>query len=180
MITVHVTSSTSLGSIERQILGLARSLPEGHRSVFLSFREGGRCQAFLDTARELGYPAQALEHDTPRLVGAMAELRGSCGRSGPTSSAPTATRPTWIGLAAVRRAGISIVAVSHGWTRESRRVRRYEALDRVVLRKMDRVGLGLARSGSQGSKGGCVAPADRRDPLRGRGRTLRGTRPGIS
>jgi glycosyltransferase involved in cell wall biosynthesis len=139
MITLHVTSSTLYGSIERQILGLARSLPEGYRSVFLSFREGGKCQAFLDTARELGYSAQALKHDTPRLLGAIAELTRFVRQIRADVVCTHGYKADVIGLAAARRTGIPIVAVSHGWTRESLRVRCYEALDRLVLRRMDRV-----------------------------------------
>jgi glycosyltransferase involved in cell wall biosynthesis len=139
MIAVHVTSSTSYGSVERQILGLARRLPDGCRSAVLSFREGGRCRAFLDAAQKLGYLARALEHDTPRLLGAMAELTQFLRQVRADVVCTHGYKADVVGLAAARRAGIPIVAVSHGWTRESLRVRCYEALDRVVLRKMDRV-----------------------------------------
>ena len=39
---VHVTASTFYGGPERQMCGLARSLPPDYRTVFLSFAEGGR------------------------------------------------------------------------------------------------------------------------------------------
>jgi len=44
-----------------------------------------------------------------------------------------------LGRVAARRAGIPAVAVSRGWTGETRRVRLYEWLDRRHLRFMDHV-----------------------------------------
>jgi glycosyltransferase involved in cell wall biosynthesis len=44
-----------------------------------------------------------------------------------------------LGRPAARRIGIPAVAVSHGWTGESFKVRLYEKLDRFALRWMDRV-----------------------------------------
>src|SRR5207244_472564 len=44
-----------------------------------------------------------------------------------------------LGLLAGRRLGIPTIAVSRGWTGESFRVRLYEALDRRVMRRMDKV-----------------------------------------
>jgi len=44
-----------------------------------------------------------------------------------------------IGLLAGRRAKVPVIAMSHGWTAETWKVRVYEALDRACLRRMDRV-----------------------------------------
>ena len=44
-----------------------------------------------------------------------------------------------VGLMAARRAGVPVIAMSHGWTAETWKVRVYEALDRACLRRMDRV-----------------------------------------
>ena len=70
----HLLSSTFFGGPERQMLGLAQSLAGEARSVFVSFGEGGRCQAFLDEARRHGFEASALAHDTPHFWAAMGEL----------------------------------------------------------------------------------------------------------
>ncbi|MEJ7639377.1 MAG: glycosyltransferase [Singulisphaera sp.] len=48
-------------------------------------------------------------------------------------------KPDIVGWLAARRAGLPAVAVSHGWTAVTPRVRLFEALDRLVLRAMDRV-----------------------------------------
>jgi glycosyltransferase involved in cell wall biosynthesis len=48
-------------------------------------------------------------------------------------------KPNLVGLLAARRAGVPVVAVSHGWTAATWKVRLNEALDRLVLRWVDRV-----------------------------------------
>src|SRR2546421_10347482 len=60
---VHLTASPFFGGPERQMLGLARSLPAPFRSSFLSFPERGLCQPFLDEAGRHGFAAEALAHN---------------------------------------------------------------------------------------------------------------------
>ncbi len=71
---VHLTASTFYGGPERQILGLCRALADADRSTVVSFSEGGRCRAFLGEARRQGVEAVELEHDTPRLRAAVADM----------------------------------------------------------------------------------------------------------
>lgn len=129
------------------MLGLAEHLPRGVASRFLSFREGGRCEPFLMEARRRGFTAEVLEHDTPRLGKAARAL---------ASRLTTADmllchgyKANLVGRIAARRAGIPAVAVSRGWTGESRKVRLYEAIDRWHLRFMDHV---IAVSEGQAAK----------------------------
>jgi glycosyltransferase involved in cell wall biosynthesis len=136
---IHLTASTFFGGPERQMLGLARSLPAGVRTAFLSFAEGGRCRAFLDTARRAGFEAVALAWDTPHLRAAVREVAGHLGRRGARVLCCHGYKANLLGRAAARRVGIPAVAVSRGWTGENLRVRLYEALDRVHLRWMNRV-----------------------------------------
>jgi glycosyltransferase involved in cell wall biosynthesis len=139
VIVVHLTASTFHGGPERQMLGLARSLPPGVRTAFLSFAEGGRCGDFLAAARREGFPAHSLENDTPRLRAAVRELTGRLGRLRADVLCCHGYKADLLGRMAARRQGIPAVAVSRGWTAESLRVRLYEALDRAHLRWMDRV-----------------------------------------
>jgi glycosyltransferase involved in cell wall biosynthesis len=139
MLIAHLTSSTFFGGPERQMLGLAQSLPEDYRSVFFSFREGGRCQAFLQEARRIGFEAAGLEYDTPRLLAARRALIGQLKRLQADILLCHGYKADLIGRKAARQAGIPVVAVSRGWTWESLKVRLYEALDRRLLRFMDRV-----------------------------------------
>src|SRR5437762_955134 len=73
MTVVHLTASTFLGGPERQMLGLGKHLSA--RSVFLSFSEGGRCEPFLQAARDTGYEGRSLRHDTPHICKAVREVR---------------------------------------------------------------------------------------------------------
>ncbi len=136
---VHLTASTLFGGPERQMLGLAHALAGECRSVFLSFAEGGRCRAFLDEAREQGFAAAALVHDTPHLAAAVRELAAFLRRDQTDVLLCNGYKASLLGRIAARREGVPVVAVSRGWTAESWKVRLYEALDRINLRWMDRV-----------------------------------------
>ncbi len=126
MRVLHLTSSTFFGGPERQMLGLARSLSARCSSVFCSFRESGRCVSFL-------------ERDTPRLWAASRETLDHIRRIRPGVLCCHGYKADLLGLIAARRSGIPVIAVSRGWTGESRKVRIYERIDRLVLRWMDRV-----------------------------------------
>lgn len=139
MNSVHLTASRFFGGPERQMLGLAEALRPEQRTSFVSFSEGGLCQAFLDKARHRGFDGVALQHDTPHLLAALRELTGVLRRLDAHVLLCHGYKANLIGLLAARRLRIPAVSVCRGWTGECRRVRVYEALDRRVLRWMDRV-----------------------------------------
>src|SRR5262245_17464686 len=137
-VIVHLTASTFFGGPERQMLGLAHSLPT-HRTVFVSFSEGGRCRAFLDEVRRHGFEGRELGHDTPRVFAAVRELARLLRQSGAGVLLCHGYKAILLGRFAARRCGIPAVAVSRGWTSETFKVRVYEALERFSLRYLDRV-----------------------------------------
>jgi glycosyltransferase involved in cell wall biosynthesis len=137
VIVAQLTASRFLGSVERQMLGLAHALPEHYRTVFISFSEGGRCKPFLDEARSRGFESISLCYDTPRLFSAARELRRSLEQIGAGVLCCHGYKADLLGRLAARAAGIPVVAVSHGWTGENPKVRLYERLDRFCLRRMD-------------------------------------------
>jgi len=139
MILVHLTSSTFFGGPERQMLGLATALPERFRSVFLSFSEDGKCAAFLDRARDQGFKAEALNHDTPHLHAAIGELTMRLRGMGAHVLCCHGYKATLIGRLAARRVKIPVISISRGWTGETFRVCWYEAMERLTLRWMDRI-----------------------------------------
>jgi glycosyltransferase involved in cell wall biosynthesis len=139
MNVVHLTASTFFGGPERQMLGLARALTGACRTAFLSFAEGGRCQAFLDETVRQGFAARALENDTPHLGRALSELTETLRHLHTTVLCCHGYKANLLGRIAARRIGVPAVAVSRGWTGESWKVRIYERLDRWNLRWMDRV-----------------------------------------
>jgi glycosyltransferase involved in cell wall biosynthesis len=139
MMIVHLTASPFFGGPERQMLGLARALPEEDRSAFLSFAEGGRCRPFLAAARRAGFEALALRNDTPRLLAAVRELTAHLERLRPHVLCCHGYKANLLGRRAARNVGVPVVSVARGWTGESFRVRVYEAVDRFFLRRSDRV-----------------------------------------
>jgi glycosyltransferase involved in cell wall biosynthesis len=145
---VHLTASTFFGGPERQMLGLAGALADDN-SAFLLFAEGGRCRSFFGRVRKEGFTAITLENDTPRLRAAARELTANLEQLRADVLLCHGYKANILGRIAARRRGIPAVAVSRGWTGESLRVRVYETIDRMHLRRMDRV---VAVSAAQAAK----------------------------
>ena len=135
----HLTASRFFGGPERQMLELANALPAEIRSVFVSFAESGLCHTFCGHARNAGFEAIALQHDTPHLMAAYRELVAALRTAKADVLCCHGYKSNILGLPAARRLGIPIISVSHGWTGECSRVRLYEAIDRRILRWMDKV-----------------------------------------
>jgi glycosyltransferase involved in cell wall biosynthesis len=134
---VHLAASPFFGGPERQMLGLARHLPGKYRSIFLSFAERGKARPFLHEVREHGFRAIELRHNFPRLARATREVQHLLHRLRADIVCCHGYKSDLVGWHAARRVGIPVVAVSHGWTGATLRVRFYETLDRWVLRRMD-------------------------------------------
>jgi glycosyltransferase involved in cell wall biosynthesis len=149
MRVVQLTASTFFGGPERQMLELAASLPCRYRSAFLSFRENGLAGQFVEEAQRRGFEGRILRHDTPCFRAAVAELTTCLRRPRADVLCCHGYKADILGKAAARLAGIPVIAVSRGWTGESRKVRLYEALDRLAMRFMDRV---VCVSGGQAAK----------------------------
>jgi glycosyltransferase involved in cell wall biosynthesis len=139
MRVLHLTASTFFGGPERQMLGLAQHLYAPWQTGFASFAEDGRCRAFLAEVRKSGFSATMLQHDTPRLRQAAAELANLLRRSRTDVLCCHGYKANLVGRLAARRLQIPAVAVARGWTGENLRVRLYETVDRVHLRWMDHV-----------------------------------------
>lgn len=135
----HVTASRFFGGPEHQMIGLARYLSHDFRTVFLSFSEQRLCEDFIGRAKEHGFEARALRNDTPHLVRAANELVEQLRDLDANLVVSHNYKSDLMGLQAARRMQLPIVAWSHGWTRESLKVRAFEMLDRQCLRFMDRV-----------------------------------------
>jgi glycosyltransferase involved in cell wall biosynthesis len=136
---VHLTASPFFGGPERQMLGLAQSLPRHDRSTFLSFPERGLCRPFLEQARREGFVAAALDHNTPNFAAAARELARRLRDLRADVLCCHGYKSDLVGALAARRRGLPIVAVSRGWTAATWRVRFYEWLDRLSLPRMDAV-----------------------------------------
>jgi glycosyltransferase involved in cell wall biosynthesis len=139
MRVVHLMASPFYGGPERQMLGLARHLPSEVESIFLSFAERGLAQAFLDEARRHGYEGKSLDYNTPRYFACVREVAGELRRLQADLLCCSGYKPDLVGWRAARRAGVRVVAVSHGWTSATWKVRCYEKLDKIVLPRLDAV-----------------------------------------
>src|SRR5262249_11028720 len=137
MTIVQLMASPFVGGPEHQVLGLAAHLPADYRTVFLSFAEGGRCQALIDAARQRGFEARALKYNVQRPTRAVQEVRDHLQRVRADVLCCSGYKPDLIGWVAARRAGVPVVSISHGWTAATVKVRLNEMLDRLVLRWMD-------------------------------------------
>lgn len=139
MRVVHLMASPFYGGPERQMLGLAKHLPREVESIFLSFAERGQAQAFLGQVKQAGFAGRALLHNTPRFFSCVKEVADELRQCKADLLCTSGYKPDLVGWRAARRVGIPVVAVAHGWTRATWKVRLYETLDRWALRRFDAV-----------------------------------------
>jgi glycosyltransferase involved in cell wall biosynthesis len=136
---IHLTTSGFFGGPERLMLGLAESMPASCRSGFVLFADKGKSEAFRRQLVGRGLRATTLVHDTPNVLGMVRELTIKLREMGTDVLCCHGYKAGVVGLLAARRSGVPVIAMSHGWTSETWKVRIYEALDRACLRRMDRV-----------------------------------------
>ena len=139
MIVAHLTSSPFFGGPEKQMLGLALHLPAPFQTKFFFFREGGRHAAFLEQVRAHGFEGIELEANTPHFRAMVAEVADRLRRHSVDVLCCAGYKADLVGWRAARRVGVPVVAVSHGWTAATWKVRVYETLDRLALARMDHV-----------------------------------------
>jgi glycosyltransferase involved in cell wall biosynthesis len=135
----HLLASPFYGGPERQVLGLAQHLPSTSETLFFSFAERGRAGDFLGRAAAAGFEAVMLQHNWPHAVRAVREISAHLRRAGVDIVCTSGYKPDLLGWLAARRVGLPVVAIAHGWTGATRKVRWNETLDRWVMRQMDRV-----------------------------------------
>ena len=136
---VHLTASTFFGGPERQMLGLALAMPDAVRTTFATFPEGGRGGAFLDQVRQHGFATAPLKNDFPKVFATAREVEELLRATACDVLICHGYKAHILGRLAARRAGIPAVAVSRGWTGETRKVKLYEWLDRRHMGLMDHV-----------------------------------------
>jgi glycosyltransferase involved in cell wall biosynthesis len=162
---VHLTASTFFGGPERQMLGLALALPDTVRTTFATFHEHGRGAAYLDEVRKHGFATAPLKNDFPNVFATVRELGELLRATACDVLLCHGYKAHLLGRVAARRTGIPAVAVSRGWTGETRKVKFYEWLDRRHLRFMDHV---VCVSDGQAEKvrKWCRVPASRMSVIR--------------
>ncbi len=135
----HLLASPFVGGPEHQVLGLASALRETDESIFLTFAEGGRAQPFLDRVRSAGFKGVELRENWPHYFRATKEVANELIRAQATILCTSGYKPDIIGLRAARLVGIPSVAIAHGWTGATWKVRLFESFDRWNMRNFDAV-----------------------------------------
>ncbi|MGP0065153.1 MAG: glycosyltransferase [Isosphaeraceae bacterium] len=139
MMIVHLATSPFFGGPERLMLGLSQSLPGTFRSAFALFADRGKSAAFRRQLLGHCLESVTLAHDTHHLIAMVRELTRRLRDWDADVLCCHGYKADLVGLLAAHRAGVPAIAMSHGWTAETWKVRVYEALDRACLRRMDRV-----------------------------------------
>lgn len=139
MHVVQLMASPFVGGPEKQMLGVAEALRAGVRTTFISFYEGGRARALLDEAAARDFGTHALEHNFPYVQASVSEVKHRLTEIGADVVCCSGYKPDLVGVLAGRALSLPVVAVTHGWTACTWKVRLYEGLDRVLLRWMDRI-----------------------------------------
>jgi len=139
MIIAHLMASPFFGGPERQMLGLARHLPKSTTNIFLTFAEKGKSQAFLDQVHKQGFEGLALQQNTPHVRSAASEVADQLRRFKADILTCSGYKPDLIGWMAARQVNIPVIAVAHGWTAATLKVRLNETIDRLIMRWMDAV-----------------------------------------
>ncbi len=145
-LVAHLVASPFVGGPERQMIGLARALAPVDRSVFLGFPEG---RVLHDRLVEEGIASHLLASSGRPLLAAVREVAAWLRAEAPDVLVTHGYKPDLVGWLAARRAGVPQVAVAHGWTGATLRVRVNEALDRLAMRRARRV---IAVSRRQGER----------------------------
>lgn len=139
MKVAHLLASPFFGGPERQVLGLARALSGTVSTLFLSFAERGLSEAFLIKAREAGFPTVKLRKNFPFVFQASREIASHLCEYQADVLCCSGYKPDIVGWLAARQVGIPVVAIAHGWTGVTWKVKLNETIDRLVMRRMDAV-----------------------------------------
>ena len=121
------------------MLGLAVNLPKSIHTTILCFRDNGSSAPFVQRLGEANIDARMLTHANPHFVAMVADVVRELKAKRAHVLISHGYKADILGLAAARIARVPILAVSRGWTGHTRKVRLNEALDRLVLRRVDGV-----------------------------------------
>ena len=131
----HVISSNFFGGPEKQILAHCQKLdPSRWRAVVGSFLEGRERVPIIEAARERGIPAFTIDTRFPWSPDAARQLHQSLRRHRVDLLVTHGYKPNAVGFLMRRWKRMPQIAYVRGFTAETWRVRRYETLDRWLLK----------------------------------------------
>jgi glycosyltransferase involved in cell wall biosynthesis len=137
-VVLHIRGSDLYGSPERLIIGQMQNMP-AIRSIAASFVKPGRPNPFLEQLAGLGLEHIGIDDRLKFDWRIPGHLRAICMTEKVDLIVTHEYKSAVYGYLARRKLPIPQVCYFHGWTRENYRVRLYNALDRMVLRRCDRV-----------------------------------------
>jgi glycosyltransferase involved in cell wall biosynthesis len=136
----HLIATNFFGGPERQIAQHAHMMLErGHWVRVVSFEEDSRENELITFARSRGIPVLGLPASRPFELKTLWRLASHIRSDQVDLLCTHGYKASVLGRLASWLGGCRHVAVSRGWTGETRRVRLYERLDRMFLRLADAV-----------------------------------------
>ena len=135
---LHIRGSDLYGSPERLIIGQMQHMPE-IRSIAASFVRPGKPSQFLEELTRLGLDHVAVDDRLKFDWRVVKQLRAIATTRKIDLIVTHDYKSAVYGYLARRKLNVPQVCYFHGWTREDFRVRFYNLLDRMVLRRCDRV-----------------------------------------
>jgi glycosyltransferase involved in cell wall biosynthesis len=136
MNVLHLTDSPFFGGPERQMLGLAVSLPAAIRTRILCFRDHASSEPFLEQLADAGVSSRSISHTNPHFVRMVADVVGELRATRADVLVCHGYKADVIGWLAATIARVPVISVSRGWTGHTWKVRLNERLDRFMLRLM--------------------------------------------
>lgn len=136
---LHLMASNFVGGPEKQILHHAVTGTSPEREIWIgSFRKRSTSPEFLRRAEEMGLPTIVLRSSRFN-PGQIFELAQELRREEISILCTHGYKANLVGWAAAHLTDCPQIAFVRGWTAETSRVRLYERLDRVIVRRVDRV-----------------------------------------
>jgi glycosyltransferase involved in cell wall biosynthesis len=135
---LHLRATGFIGGPEKQILRHAVHLPaHGFRAVVGSFLQDGEGTALLEEAERLGLEAVPFRSRGPLDLAPAVTIAAVTVSRGIGLICAHDAKSSLLGLMAARRARVPFIAWSRGWTGETRRVRLYDRVHKMLLRRAE-------------------------------------------
>lgn len=137
----HVISSNGLFGAEKVMISIASQINyNGMQSSIVAIQNAHNPHTeVVEVSRVLGIPAVNIESRGRIDLRVISRLTGYIKANSITLLHTHNYKANLIGLLAAKRAGIPIVATLHGYIGNGKKLKCYEALDRLILRYFDRV-----------------------------------------
>lgn len=137
-VVLHIRGSDFYGSPERLIIGQMQNMSD-FRSMAASFIKPGQANQFLERLAGLGLDHFPIEDRLKFDWRIPKQLRAICHAQKVDLIVTHEYKSAVYGYLARRKLPIPQVCYFHGWTQENARVKLYNALDRLILRRADRI-----------------------------------------